>query len=148
MFEPVMYEDSGPAMKCHRGGDLLNVPVAVECGGGLLRHGPIADAGFKSVSIGPGWMLLNLMPRLPTSLDNAWVKIFTLLGSRVGYQPGGLDAVANGRADRDDAAAVFIALTPPGCGHGAAHVDIDHTIHLFECGLFEGFRDRCAGHCS
>src|ERR1700731_3192055 len=27
-------------------------------------------AGFKSVSIGPGWILLTVMPRLPTSLDN------------------------------------------------------------------------------
>jgi hypothetical protein len=26
----------------HRGGDLVNIPVAVQCCGSLLRHGPIA----------------------------------------------------------------------------------------------------------
>jgi hypothetical protein len=31
------------------------------------------------------------------------------------------------------------------CPHRAAHVDIDHAIHLFERGLLEGFRNCCAG---
>jgi hypothetical protein len=35
---------------------------------GGTAHSPAA--GFKSVSIGPGWILLTVMPRLPTSLDN------------------------------------------------------------------------------
>ena len=54
----------------YQSGDFVNRSVAVEGCIGLLGRGPIAAAGFKSVSIGPGWILLTVMPRVPTSLDN------------------------------------------------------------------------------
>jgi len=43
-----MYEDSGPATKRHERGDLIDVPVAVECSGGLLRYRPIARSGISN----------------------------------------------------------------------------------------------------
>jgi LysR family transcriptional regulator, hca operon transcriptional activator len=44
--------------------------VAVEGCVGLLGTAQLPAAGFNSVSIGPGWILLTVIPRLPTSLDN------------------------------------------------------------------------------
>src|ERR1700745_1546774 len=72
---PVMYEDSGPATNATVAAisstrPYLSSAVAAFCG---TAQPP--EAGFNSVSIGPGWMLLTVMPRLPTSLDNARVNI-------------------------------------------------------------------------
>jgi hypothetical protein len=51
--------------------NLVNMPVAVERCGGLLEYRPIACSGVQvRVNQTPGWTLLTVMPRLPTSLDN------------------------------------------------------------------------------
>src|SRR6267142_5496986 len=60
----------------HHRGDIVHMAIAVECSRGLLRIAQSPAAGFKSVSMGPGCTLLTVMPRLPTSLDNPFVKIF------------------------------------------------------------------------
>src|SRR5258706_2672675 len=70
-FAPVMYEDSGLATNATIAAISSTCPyrssaVAAFCG---TDHSPVP--GFKSVSIGPGWTLLTVMPRLPTSLDSA-----------------------------------------------------------------------------
>src|SRR5216684_2415486 len=67
----------GTGHERHQRGDFVSTPVPVERCSGFLRHRPIAAAGFKSVSIGPGWTLFTVIPRLPTSLDRAWLNIFT-----------------------------------------------------------------------
>ena len=56
--------------KRHQRGNLFNMPIAVERCGGLLRHRPLARRGIQIRVDGPGWILLTVMPRLPTSLDN------------------------------------------------------------------------------
>jgi len=55
------------------------------------------------VSIGPGWMLLTVMPRLPTSLDNPLREHLdrSLRGRSRGTRPGHHDTLAHGRADHD-----------------------------------------------
>src|SRR5260370_38906920 len=68
---PVMYEDSGLATNATNAATSSTCPyrssaVKAFCG---TAHSP--EAGFESVSIGPGCTLLTVMPRLPTSLDNA-----------------------------------------------------------------------------
>src|SRR5579863_5550379 len=98
MFEQVMYEDSGPAMNATR--DLVNIPVAVQCCGGLLRHGPIARCGIQirvdrtGLDVVDGDTAATDLPGQTLSKD-----LHSSLGGRVGYQPGGLDAVTYGRAD-------------------------------------------------
>src|SRR5882724_726459 len=76
-FAPVMYEDSGPATNATNAATSFTCPkrssaVAAFCG---TAHSVVA--GFNSVSIGPGCTLLTVMPRLATSLESAWVNIFT-----------------------------------------------------------------------
>ena len=46
-FAPVMYEDSGPATNATIAAISSTLAVAVECGGGLLRHRPIARGGIQ-----------------------------------------------------------------------------------------------------
>ena len=46
--------------KSDHGSDLINVPVAVECGGGLLRYRPIARGGIQ---IRVDWTRLNVVDR-------------------------------------------------------------------------------------
>ena len=93
-------------------GDFVNRSVAVERCVGLLGHSPFASGEeFKSVSIGPGWILLTVMPRLPTSLDNPLSEHLDrslLWPSRARGRRHGTLAYA--RADHDDAAAALHLL--------------------------------------
>src|SRR5580658_94074 len=76
-FAPVMYEASGlatNATSAATSSTLPNRPSAVLAFCGVAQS---PAAGFKSVSIGPGWTLLTVMPRPPTSRDSPWVNIFT-----------------------------------------------------------------------
>src|SRR6266481_3027310 len=90
-------------------------------------------AGFKSVSIGPGWTLLTVMPRLPTSLDSSF-------RSRIGHKSRSNRTLAHGRTDHDDATAVFHVLQRRlRGGEYSTDVDVDHTIHFLQRRLLERF---------
>jgi len=66
-----MYEDSGPGDERHQRGDLINMPIAVERCGRLLRHRPISGRGIQvRVDRTRLDVVLTVIPRLPTSLDN------------------------------------------------------------------------------
>src|SRR6266566_3886999 len=88
-FAPVMYEDSGPATNATIAAisstrPYLSSAVAAFCG---TDQSP--EAGFNSVSIGPGCTLLTVMPRLPISLASAWVNSFTApIVAEYGTSPG------------------------------------------------------------
>src|SRR5437867_11006443 len=56
----------------HQRGDLINMPIAVERCGGLLRHRPSARAGFKTVADGPGRELMKVNPRPRASSERPW----------------------------------------------------------------------------
>src|SRR4029077_13452984 len=76
-FAPVMYEDSGPATNATVAAisstrPYLSSAVAAFCG---TDQSP--EAGFNSVSIGPGCTLFTVIPLLPISLANACVNILT-----------------------------------------------------------------------
>src|SRR5258708_30055561 len=76
-FAPVMYEDSGLATNATIAAISSTCPYRSSAVAAFCGTDQSPAPGFKSVSIGPGWTLLTVMPRLPTSLDNAWVNIFT-----------------------------------------------------------------------
>jgi hypothetical protein len=99
------------------------------------------------VSIGPGWTLLTVMPRLPTSLDSAWVNILTApFVGRVGHKAWRNGALAHRRTDHDDATAILHVLQRRLRGSEyAADVDVNHTIHLLQRGFFECFWNGRAG---
>src|SRR5260370_1749792 len=63
---------------------IVNAPEYAFCG---TAQSPVA--GFKSVSIGPGWTLLTVMPRPPTSLAKPCVNILTApFVAALGTKPG------------------------------------------------------------
>src|SRR5438445_2949115 len=72
-----MYEDSGPATNATSAATSSTRPKRSSAVTAFCGTAHSAAAGFNSVSIGPGWMLLTVMPRLPTSLDNPCVNILT-----------------------------------------------------------------------
>src|SRR6267154_450188 len=72
-----MYEDSGPATKATIAAISSTDPKRLSAVAAFCGTAQSPEAGFKSVSIGPGWTLLTVMPRLPSSLDKLWVNIFT-----------------------------------------------------------------------
>src|SRR5258707_15645684 len=67
---PVMYEDSGPATNATIAAISSTCPYRSSAVAAFCGAAQSPEAGFKSLSIGPGWTLLTVMPRLPTSLDN------------------------------------------------------------------------------
>src|SRR5258705_8452795 len=76
-FAPVMYEDSGPATNATSAATSSTRPKRSSAVTAFCGTAQSPAAGFNSVSIGPGWTLLTVMPRLPTSLDKPRVNIFT-----------------------------------------------------------------------
>src|SRR6202051_2472020 len=88
-FAPVMYEDSGPATNATIAAISSTCPYRLSAVAAFCGTDQSPAAGFKSVSIGPGCTLLTVMPRLPTSLDNPCVNIFTApLVAEYGVSPG------------------------------------------------------------
>src|ERR1700726_1267644 len=69
-FAPVMYEDSGPATTATTAATSSTSPYRSSAVKALCGTAQSPVAGFVSVSIGPGWILLTVMPRLPPPLDN------------------------------------------------------------------------------
>src|SRR6185295_10225874 len=74
-FAPLMYDDSGPATNAT---SAATSPVCPYRSSGTAAFCPAAhspEAGFRSVSIGPGWTLLTVMPRAPSSRASPCVNI-------------------------------------------------------------------------
>src|SRR5260370_680439 len=95
----------------HQRGDLLNMSVAVERCGGLLRHCPIARGGIQ---IRVDRTRLDVVDRdtpAPYLSGQPLSKHFHgSLRGRVGYQTGREDTLAHGRADHNDATATVHVL--------------------------------------
>src|SRR5437588_4757623 len=92
----------------HQRGDLLNMPIAVERRGGLLRHRPLARRGIQ---VRVDRTRLDVVDRDTPAPDLSGQPLskhlYGSLRGRVGYQPGRLDTFTYGRADRDDATAAL-----------------------------------------
>src|SRR5271155_4735133 len=69
-FAPVMYDASGLATKATNAATSAAVPKRFSAVLAFCGTAQSPAAGFKSVSIGPGWTLLTVMPRAPTSLES------------------------------------------------------------------------------
>src|SRR5580698_10743427 len=123
------------------------MPIAVERCGGLLRHRPIARRGIQ-IRIDRTWLDVvdrdSAAPKLPGQRLSR--DLYGSLRGRVGYQAGSQDTLADRRADHDDAAAALhVFQRRVRGGQYPADVDVDHAIHLLQGGLFERFRNGCAG---
>ena len=123
------------------------MPVAVECGGGLLRHRPIARGGIQ---FRVDRARLHVVDRDAPAPDFSGQRLSEHLDgslrARVGHKPGRSDTLTHGRTDHDDAtAALHVLQRRLRRDEYAADVDVDHAIHLFQRGLLERFRNGRAG---
>src|SRR5262245_49080768 len=91
--------------------DLIDVPVAVECSGGLLRYCPIARG---RIQIRVDWTRLNIVDRDTSAPELSRQRLSKYLdGSlrgRVGHKPGRQDTLTHGGTDHDDATAALHVL--------------------------------------
>src|SRR5580698_9557165 len=75
--------------ECHHRGDLVNLAITVECGGGLLWHRPIARGGIQ---FGVNWTWLHVVDRDAAAPDFSGQRLSEhldrSLGARVGHKPG------------------------------------------------------------
>jgi hypothetical protein len=133
--------------ECHHRGDLVNMAIAVECRGGLLRHRPIAGGG---VQFRVDRTRLHVVDRDAPAPDFSGQRLSEHLDgslrARVGHKPGRRDSLTHGRTDHDDATATLHVLQGSlRRDEYAADVDVDHAIHLFQGRLLERFRNGRAG---
>src|SRR5882762_8129678 len=91
--------------------DLINVPVAAECGGRLLWRCPIARRGIQ---LRIDWTRLNVVdrdaPAPELSRQRLSKYLYGSLRSRVRHEAGCHDALAQAGADHDDATATLHVL--------------------------------------
>src|SRR5258707_459301 len=80
----------------HHRCDLINMPIAVECRGGLLRHRPISRSGIQ-IRVDRTWLyVVDLDTPTPDLSGQPLSKhLHGSLPGRVGYQPGCLDTLAH-----------------------------------------------------
>jgi hypothetical protein len=72
----------------HHCGDLLNVPIAVERCGGLLRYRPITRGGIQICIDRTRLHVVDRDARPPTSPENAWVVMRTISNDRSAIELG------------------------------------------------------------
>src|SRR5206468_9539637 len=91
--------------------DLINVPEAVERGGGLLRHRPLARGGIQ---LGVDRTRLHIVdrdapaPELPGQRLSKY--LYGSLRGRVGHKAGHKHTLTHGRTNHNDAAAALHML--------------------------------------
>src|SRR5882762_8152510 len=133
--------------KRHQRSDLIDVPVAVECRGGLLRYRPIARGGIQ---LRVDRTRLHVVDRDAPAPDLSGQTLSKYLhGSlrgRVGDKPGNQDTLTHGRANHDDAtAALHVLQRRLRSDEYPADVDVDHAIQLLQRGLLEPLGNGRAG---
>src|SRR3984893_18128600 len=133
--------------KCHQRGDLINVPIAVECCEGLLRNRPIAR----------GWIRIRVdrsrldivdgdAPAPYLSGQSLSEHLDRSLCGRVGHEAGRRATLPSGRADRDDAtAALHVLERRLRRDEYAADVDVNQAVQLLQRGLLEPLGNSRAG---
>src|SRR5467141_680879 len=88
--------------------DLINVPEAVERGGGLLRHRPLARGGIQ---LRVDRTRLHIVDRDTPAPELSGERLSKYLHSplrgRVSHKPGHKDMLAHGRTNHDDATAAL-----------------------------------------
>src|SRR5438132_13517372 len=95
----------------YHGRDLINVPEAVECGSGLLRHRPLARGGIQLRVDRTRLHVVDCdAPAAELSRQRLSKYLYGSLGGRIGDEPGHDDMLADGRANHDDAAAALHVL--------------------------------------
>src|SRR5271155_2661402 len=119
------------------GGDFVHGAVAFEGGVGDLGGGPIAGGGVEVGVDGAGLDVVDGDAAGTDFAGEALGEHFDgALGGGVGDEAGGEHAFADARADGDDAAAFFYVLERRlGGDEDAAHVDVNHAVHLLEGGF-------------
>src|SRR5438105_83295 len=104
------------------------------------------SAGFMSVSIGPGWTLLTVMPRGPRSLAKSLRETRDRsLRQRIDRTAGEWHALAVGTANVNDPPA--FAQMPGGLlcrDEQPAHIDGDQLLEIFKGELLNGREDTGA----
>src|SRR6059058_3915554 len=127
--------------------DLINVPEAVERGGGLLRHRPLARGGIQ---LGVDRTRLHIVdrdapaPELPGQRLSKY--LYGSLRGRVGHKAGHKHTLTHGRTNHNDAAAALHMLQRRLCREEyATDVDVEYAIHLFQRRLLKRFRNGSAG---
>src|SRR2546425_11934032 len=92
----------------HHRCDLINMPIAVECRGGLLRHRPIARRGIQVRIDRTRLDVVDCDTPTPDLSGQPLGKhLYGSFGGRVGHQSGRQDTLADGRAGHDDATAAL-----------------------------------------
>src|ERR1700745_965030 len=74
-FAPLMYDDSGPATNATSAATSSGCPYRSSGAAAFWPTAHSPEAGFRSVSIGPGWTLLTVTPRAPSSRASPCVNI-------------------------------------------------------------------------
>src|SRR5882762_11838454 len=133
--------------KRHQRGDLINVPIAVECGEGLLRYRPLARGGIRIridrtrldiVGCDAPAPHLSGQP-LSEHLDRS-------LCGRIGHEAGRQGTLTYGRTDHDDATtAPHVLQRRLRRDEYTADVDVNQAVQLLQRGLLESLRNGRAG---
>src|SRR6266481_5098697 len=133
--------------KRHQRSDLIDVPVAVECRGGLLRYRPIARGGIQLRVDRTRLHVVDRDAPAPDLSGQTLSKYFHgSLRGRVGHKPGNQDTLTHGRANHDDAtAALHVLQRRLRSDEYPADVDVDHAIQLLQRGLLEPLGNGRAG---
>src|SRR6266478_1800326 len=133
--------------KRHQCSDLINATEAVECGGGLLRHRPLARGGIQlRVDRTRLHVVDRDAPAPELSGERLSKYLYGSLRGRVSHKPGHNDMLAQGRTNRDDAtAALHVLQRRLRRDEYAADVNVEHAIHFFQRRFLKRFRNGRAG---
>src|SRR6266700_2608746 len=97
--------------KCDHRSDLINTPEAVECGGSLLRHRPLARRGIQlRVDRTRLHVVDRNAPAPELSRQRLSKYLYGSLSGRIGDEAGHDDMLADGRTNHNDTAAALHVL--------------------------------------
>src|SRR5438132_116919 len=116
--------------KRDHGSDLINATEAVECGGGLLWHCPLARGGIQLRVDRARLHIVNRDAPAPELSGERLSKyLHGSLRGRVGYKARHQDTLTHRRTDHNDATAAFHVLQRRlRRDEHATDVDVDHAI--------------------
>src|SRR5206468_4066252 len=136
-----------PGDKRHHCSDLINVPEAVERGGGLLRHRPLARGGIQLRVDRTRLHIVDRDAPAPELSGQRLSKyLYGSLRGRVGHKAGYKHTLTHGRTNHNDATAALQMLQRRLCREEyATDVEVEYAIHLFQRRLLKRFRNGSAG---